>query len=185
MLRYFRTLTLILMSMFCIAAYASAQAGTWLDVPFVEQQKDGCGAAVISMVMQYWQHQQGVAETSSAQPEAILRALYSAPSRGIYASAMVDYFQHNGFRTFTFAGRWQDFPRELQKGRPLIVALKPEAAASLHYVIVAGVDMERQVLLLNDPARRKLIKEDRTVFEREWKDTENWTLMVVPRPTTH
>ena len=34
-------------------------AGVWLDVPFVKQEKDGCGAASIAMVMQYWQAQQG------------------------------------------------------------------------------------------------------------------------------
>ena len=170
----------ILMSVLCTAACASAQAGAWLDVPFVVQQKDGCGAAVISMVMQYWQLQQRVAETSSARPEIILHELYSSSSRGIYTYVMVGYFQKYGFRTLTFAGQWQDFALELQKGHPLIVALKPEGAESLHYVVVVGVDTERQLLLLNDPARRKLIKEDRSVFEHEWKATDNWTLLVVP-----
>jgi len=28
-------------------------ARVWLDVPFVKQEKDGCGAASIAMVMQY------------------------------------------------------------------------------------------------------------------------------------
>jgi ABC-type bacteriocin/lantibiotic exporter with double-glycine peptidase domain len=174
----------ILMSVCCTAASASAQAGAWLDVPFVAQQKDGCGAAVISMVMQYWQLQQGVAETSSARPEIILHELYSSSSRGVYTSAMVGYFQKYGFRILTFAGQWQDFARELQKGRPLIVGLKPEGSESLHYVVVVGEDTEGQLLLLNDPARRKLLKEDRAVFEREWKATDNWTLLVVPQSST-
>ena len=160
---------------------ASGQAGTWLDVPFVAQQKDGCGAAVISMVMQYWQLQQGVSETSSARPEIILHELYSSSSRGIRMKAMVGYFQKYGFRAFDFVGQWHDFSLELQKGRPLIVALKPEGSESLHYVVVVGVDTERQLLLLNDPARRKLLKEDRAVFEHEWKATDNWTLLVVPQ----
>ena len=156
----------------------------WIDVPFVPQPKEGCGAASISMVMQYWQFQQGVAETSSARPEIILHELYSGSSRGIYTSAMVGYFQKYGFRTFAFAGQWQDFALELQKGHPLIVGLKPEGADSLHYVVVVGVDTERQLLFLNDPARRKLLKEDRSVFEHEWKATDNWTLLVVPQPST-
>ena len=177
--------TLILTATLCTAVCASAQAGAWLDVPYVAQQQDGCGAAVISMVMQYWERQQGLAETPSAQPENILHALYSGSVHGIYASAMVKYFQGNGFRTFTFAGQWQDFPRELQKGRPLIVALKPDASGSLHYVVVAGVDTDRQLLLVNDPARRKLLKQDRAVFEQEWQATHNWTLLVVPQPATH
>jgi Papain-like cysteine protease AvrRpt2 len=37
---------------------AAEPAGLWLDVPFVKQEKDGCGAASIAMVMQYWRRQQ-------------------------------------------------------------------------------------------------------------------------------
>jgi len=45
----------------CITGVVSAavSAGLWLDVPFVKQEKNGCGSASIAMVMQYWQKQQG------------------------------------------------------------------------------------------------------------------------------
>ena len=173
---------LLLVAALCGAVCALAQSGSWLDVPYVEQQKDGCGAAVISMVMQYWQHQQGVPVTPAAEPAAILDALYAPAAHGIYASAMQHYFQQNGFRAIPFRGQWDDFAPELAKGRPLIAALKPDASGSLHYVVVAGVDTERNLVLLNDPARRKLLKEDRSAFEQEWKATHNWTLLVVPQP---
>lgn len=174
----------VLMAALCAAACAFAQSGAWLDVPYVQQQKDGCGAAVISMLMQYWQKQEGMTVTPSAQTPQILAALYSGEAHGIYASGMVRYFQQNGYRTFAFAGQWDDFARELQKGRPLIAALKPDAGGSLHYVVVAGIDPARQLVLLNDPAQRKLLKEDRATFEQEWKATHNWTLLVVPQPAT-
>ena len=70
---FFRAL--VLTAALCTALCASAQTEVWLDVPYVVQQKDGCGAAVISMVMQYWERQQGLAETPNAQPENILHAL--------------------------------------------------------------------------------------------------------------
>lgn len=180
---FFRTL--LLMLGLCTAASALAQSGSWLDVPFVPQQKDGCGAAVISMVMRYWRLQQGIPASPEAEPESILKALYAPSAHGIYASAMERYFQQNGFRTFAFSGQWDDFARELAKGRPLIAALKPDVSGSLHYVVVVGVDMEEQLVLLNDPARRKLLKEDRATFEQEWKATHNWTLLVVPQPAKH
>ena len=41
-------------------AIAGESAGVWLDVPFVKQEKNGCGAASIAMVMQFWQRQQGL-----------------------------------------------------------------------------------------------------------------------------
>ncbi len=39
----------------CGSLLAADLPGVWLDVPFVKQEKDGCGAASIAMVMQYWQ----------------------------------------------------------------------------------------------------------------------------------
>lgn len=169
----------------CVTVGARAQSGYWINVPYVAQTKDGCGAAVLSMVMQYWQRQQGQAVSASAEPETILHALYSRRAHGIYASAMERYLRQYGFRAFAFSGRWQDFADELQKGRPLIVALKPDGSSSLHYVVVVGVNPGRQLVLVNDPARRKLLKESRAEFERDWKATHNWTLLAVPQPPAH
>jgi hypothetical protein len=36
--------------------------------------------------------------------------------------------------------------------------------------------------LLNDPARRKLLKQDRSDFEKEWSATGQWTLLALPQP---
>lgn len=172
---------LTLLAILCATAGASAESGYWVNVPYVAQQRDGCGAAVISMVMRYWAEQQGHAPDSRSDPEAIFQHLYTRSTHGIYSSAMERYLQQNGFRTFAFSGRWQDFTDELRYGRPLIVALKPDASSSLHYAVVAGVDPDQQVVLLNDPARRKLLKEDRVEFEHEWKATHNWALLALPQ----
>jgi ABC-type bacteriocin/lantibiotic exporter with double-glycine peptidase domain len=167
----------------CGAALAADTASLWIDVPFVKQQKDGCGAAAIAMVMQYWQMHAG--PPVRADSDQILRILHSNTGHGIYASDMVRYFEQNGYRTFVFTGEWQDLERELAKGRPLIAALKPNADPSLHYVVVVGIDDPRQLVLLNDPAQRKLLKEDHARFEREWKATGYWTLLAVPQANSH
>jgi len=161
---------------------AAQQPGVWLDVPFVRQEKNGCGAASIAMVMQYWEHQQG--EVASADAGEIQRALYSRQARGIYASDMERYFQQHGFRTFAFAGEWKDLNAYLEKGRPLIVALKT-GSSDLHYVVVTGLDGQQGVVLKNDPAERKLLKQDRSDFEKEWKAAGNWTLLAVPQREDH
>ena len=70
-------------------------------------------------------------------------------------------------------------------GRPLIAALKPGSGSSLHYVVVAGLDQPQQLVLVNDPAQRKLLKEDQSQFEREWKAAGHWTLLAVPETGTH
>jgi len=158
----------------------SASDAVWLDVPFIKQQPEGCGAASIAMVMQYWARQSG--RSPDADPTTIQRALYSRDARGIYASAMEKYLQQNGFQTFVLAGSWSDLEHHLERGRPLIVAIRPAGEAALHYAVVAGIENDN--LLLNDPARRKLLKYTRSGFEREWKATSNWTLLALPRSAT-
>jgi len=160
---------------------AAAQSGSlWLDVPFIKQERNGCGAASIAMVMQYWQKQSG-ARVPGADAGLIQQALYSPKAHGIYASDMERYFQQQGFKTFAFAGTWEDFAQHLHKGRPLIVALKPlPHERELHYVVVVGVDPAQDLVLVNDAARRKLIKEDRASFVKEWSAAGKWTLLAVP-----
>src|SRR4029077_17350251 len=118
----------------CGALLAADLPGVWLDVPFVKQEKDGCGAASIAMVMQYWQAQQGQSANDASDASQIQRTLYSAKAHGIYASDMERYLQEKGFRTFTIRGEWEDLKQHLEKGRPLIVALKPVSGGALHYV---------------------------------------------------
>jgi ABC-type bacteriocin/lantibiotic exporter with double-glycine peptidase domain len=164
---------------------AADPSGIWLDVPFVKQEKDGCGAASIAMVMQYWQLQRGRLGNLTVGIEQIQRALHSDTAHGIYASDMERYFRQNGYTTFAYAGDWSDLKQHLEKGRPLIAALKPGSMAPLHYVVVAGLDQERQIVLVNDPAQRKLLKEDRARFEQEWKAAGRWTLLALPAASSH
>ncbi len=176
-----RRLATILAAWLCLVTlYAgAAPSAIWLDVPFVKQEKDGCGAASIAMVLQYWQLRQGQRRGPEASAEQIQRELYSAEAHGIYASEVERYFRRQGFQTFAFAGKWADLQQHLAKGRPLMVALKP-GGASLHYVVVAGIDSGQGIVMLNDPARRKLLKQDRAGFEREWSAAGNWTLLALP-----
>jgi predicted double-glycine peptidase len=173
----------------CGLLLAADFPGVWLDVPFVKQEKDGCGAASIAMVMQYWQAQRGQPANDASDASQIQRTLYSAKAHGIYASDMERYLQEKGFRTFTIRGEWEDLKQHLEKGRPLIVALKPVAlepvalkplsGGALHYVVVIGVGPE--MVMVNDPAQRKLLQQDQSSFEREWSATGKWTLLALPQ----
>jgi ABC-type bacteriocin/lantibiotic exporter with double-glycine peptidase domain len=169
-----RALTLL-----AAALAATAQpAATWLDIPFVRQEKNGCGAACLAMVVGYWKAQ-GAAALPDPDPAAIQRALYSPEARGISGREMERYLRDAGFRVFVFRGEWADVSGHLAKGRPLIACLGDGAGASRHYVVVAGVD--HGVVLVNDPARRKLARLRRENFEREWAAAGNWMLLAVPR----
>jgi ABC-type bacteriocin/lantibiotic exporter with double-glycine peptidase domain len=178
-----RRIGTLLTAIFCLVAVlaASGPPGIWLDVPFVKQEKEGCGAASIAMVMQFWAQQQGQPASDAADNSHIQQALYSKQGHGIYASDLEQYFRQSGFRTFAFRGEFPDLKQHLEKGRPLIVALKPRAHAPLHYVVVTGLDWQQKVVLINDPAQRKLLKQQQSDFEREWSDAGKWTLLALPQ----
>jgi ABC-type bacteriocin/lantibiotic exporter with double-glycine peptidase domain len=180
---FYRLATLAVLSFgLCGVLTAAEDSGVWLDVPFVSQEKDGCGAASVAMVMQYWFKRQDRADSENVDAAEIHRALYSPGARGVYATAMERYFKQRGFNTYAFHGEWEDLLNHLRKGRPLIVALKPsEAGAPLHYVVVAGLDPQAGLVLLNDPARRKLLKQDRADFEKQWSGVNKWTLLALPQ----
>jgi ABC-type bacteriocin/lantibiotic exporter with double-glycine peptidase domain len=161
-----------------LAACAIAQAGgLWLDVPFVKQVENGCGAAVVAMTMQYWSQGGAAIDASFADPARIQRQLYSAELHGILASAMVRYLETHGFQALAFRGGWDDLSEHLAKGRPLIVAMK--TGAESHYVVIAGI--ADGTVEVNDPADRKLRKIGRAEFEKKWRAAANWTLLAVPR----
>jgi ABC-type bacteriocin/lantibiotic exporter with double-glycine peptidase domain len=166
------------------AAIAAAPLNLWLDVPFVRQQKNLCGPASVAMVVEYWQQHQGGNEHAAPAAE-IVRSLAPESAHGLRATAMLRYFRQHGYRAFAYAGGWNDLGHQIQQGRPLIAALHPEGDDDLHYVVVAGIDDPDRLILVNDPAQRKLLKEDRTQFEREWKATGNWTLLAVPAAAQH
>jgi len=162
------------------ADLAAGAPGGWLDVPFVKQTKNACGPATIAMVMGYWQARGFAVPGGSADPGSIMEAVYSNPAKGTPGSAMRRYFEQSGFRAFVFQGEWSDLEQHIGQGRPLIVALGEPR--SFHYAVVAGVDTRQGFVLLNDPARRKLLRADRAGFQRAWNAAGCWTLLAVPGP---
>jgi ABC-type bacteriocin/lantibiotic exporter with double-glycine peptidase domain len=166
----------------CGIAFSGERSGIWLDVPFIQQEKNGCGAAVIAMVMGYWKTAQPASHLDSVDPSEVQRELFSRPAHGIYASELQNYFEDHGFQAFAFQGDWDLLRSHLEKGRPLIAALQPgKGETSLHYVVVTGVDWQNNLVMLNDPAQKKLLKVDRKQFEQEWSKVRRWTLLAVPR----
>ncbi len=157
------------------------RAGIWLDVPFIRQSMDGCGSAAIAMLLQYWSAQGARVDPQRADAGFIQRQLYSRKARGIYSSALQGYLKASGFGVFPLDGQWKDLEEQLRQGHPLIVSLQPgNAKAPLHYVVVTGIDWQSGAVFINDPARGKLLRIERTDFEKEWRRNRNWMLLALP-----
>src|SRR5262245_59173551 len=120
----------------------------WLDVPFVRQPRNGCGAAAIAMVMQYWMRE---------ADENRIYALLSGPKREqMSGEKLRQYLEDHGFSAHAFSGERRDLEEHLQKGRPLVVCLAPGGiSASLHYVVLVG--LTNDAAFYHDPVRGKLI----------------------------
>jgi ABC-type bacteriocin/lantibiotic exporter with double-glycine peptidase domain len=156
-------------------------SGVWLEVPYVKQTEDGCGSAAIAMLLQYWNAHGTPVAASRADATAIQKQLYSRKAGGIFAADMEQYLRDSGFREFAIRGEWSDLREHLKQGRPLIISIQPgRAKVPLHYVVVTGMDWDREAVFMNDPARGKLMRVERQEFEKEWQAARNWMLLAVP-----
>lgn len=144
-----------------------------LHVPFVEQRKDTCAAAALSMVMAYW-------ETPVAQDD-IARELLQPELRGILGSRLQAFARSHGFDAIAYKGDLAQLREYVQKGRPLIVAWKV-GRNRYHNVVVVGFDTERRVVIVNNPAIGAARDVSERDFEKRWAGAEHWTLLVLPQP---
>ena len=162
----------------CLAAPRAG--GLWLDIPYVRQPRNGCGAACLAMVIEYWRRHDARFQPPAPDVDAIQKALYSPKARGITAKDMAAYLGREGLRAFAFRGDWDLLQHHVSQGRPLIVCLRE--GNELHYVVVAGMDAADAVILVNDPARQPHFPLSRAAFEKEWSREDNWTLLALPQP---
>jgi ABC-type bacteriocin/lantibiotic exporter with double-glycine peptidase domain len=167
------------------AQSSTDSAGVWLDVPFIRQTEEGCGSASIAMLLQYWSAHGVAIAAGRDDSAAIQKQLYSRKAHGIFASDLERYVKESGFRTFALRGEWSDVREHMVAGRPLILGLQSgSASAPLHYVVVTGMDWQREAVFVNDPARGKLLRIERAEFEKEWQAAKNWMLLAVPAPAS-
>ena len=164
----------------CGMLLAADLPGVWLDVPFVKQEKDGCGAASIAMVMQYWQAPAGsVAEPRFRRDPYSARTLFGQSPRhlcfrygALLPGAGVPHV-YNSRRV----GRP---PTASRQGTSLDRC--PEARRRRRSALCGRRGTgSRKLVMVNDPAQRKLLQQDRSSFEREWSAAGKWTLLALPQ----
>ena len=147
-------------------------AASTLDVPYVPQVKDTCGAAALAMVMRYW--------GDDVTHDEIAGRLLQKDLHGIRGSALQALAAERGLTAIAYAGDLDQLRTYLDKGRPQVVAWK--LGRRFHDVVVVGFDAGTRELVVHDPAvgpaRRVAEKE----FEKRWGGASHWTLLVLPKP---
>lgn len=149
-----------------------------LEVPFVRQQKNGCGAASVAMVMRYWQQHSASAPAEIPSPEEVYARLYEPGLKGIQLARMKRYLEDHGYRAYTLHGEWTSLAEHLAKGRPVIVALKPGSRKPMHFAVVSGTTGKD--VLLNDPTKKKAGRIARGKFDAQWSRADRWILVAAP-----
>jgi len=157
-----------------------ADAG-WRRVDGVEwvRQKGtkDCGAAALSMVLEYWAGKPAAA----ADRAAIDAALRHSAGQGLLAGELRDYARQQGYQAYVFSGTLADLEHEIELRRPVIVGVhKPLSSREVlaHYEVVVGLHPERQLVLTLDPAHG--LRENRiSAFLSEWEDAGHTTLVVM------
>lgn len=172
------------------------EAETALAVPHVPQtSQTDCGVAALTGVMNYYQ---GPLHAH----QSLLDTYPPASSRGYSLGELRDIAHSQGFAAFVVPGDAAFLRRQLDRQRPLIVALKVDGAsppipgiAALsarlvepllnramdtsydHYVVVAGLDEQQGLVIVVDPARGPVVI-DLDAFTAAWQEMNNATLLV-------
>lgn len=159
------------------ALAASAATIPKLEIPFHRQQKNGCGAASVAMVMDYWRTIDATTDSAGPTPREVYAALYQPDLNGIPLAEMKRYVESHGLRAFTLRGARADLLEHLAKGRPLIVATRGSTRKPIHFVVVTGLDDDS--VWLNDPTRKRPHRMKLAKFEKHWALAEQWMLLAV------
>lgn len=170
--------------MACVLLIVSGMAlarADWLHVPFVRQEREGCGSAAVSMIMRYWIAQGAKVPEDAADAATIQQLLHAPEAKGIYGSALREYLEQHGFSAYLINGEFQDLQHHVGRGRPLMACLQFRDGGPLHYVVVVGVDSQNDEVVVHDPARGALKRHTRSNFQKVWARNRNWTLLAVPK----
>jgi predicted double-glycine peptidase len=140
-----------------------------LDVPFVAQRKDTCGAAALAMVLRYW--------GDDATHDEVASTLLSPELHGIAGSRLAEFARGRGLEAVAYRGDMANLREFVGKGRPLIVAWDM-GRGRYHDVVVVGFDDERHAVIVHNPAAGASRPVASAAFEKRWQGAGYWTLLV-------
>ena len=140
-----------------------------LPVPFIAQQPNGCGPAVLAMVAGYHGANITLAQVAASLP-------VPAPG-GALTIDLVQGARQLGFWSRHYRGDLADLRAKLAAGLPLIV--RGWFGDNEHFLVVIGHDLDRQLVIVHTDQRprHELRVED---FRRFWERGGRWTLLACP-----
>lgn len=146
-----------------------------LDVPLFPDRTDQCGPAALAGVLRFWGKEAGMA--------ALKQEVYRASLKGSISVDLLLAAQARGMSAQLLDGDLAQVKKELDAGHPLIAFLN-QGLSFLpvgHYLVVTGYDARRHGVYVNSDARKNAFMTDES-FDRQWKRTDRWALLILPSP---
>lgn len=143
------------------------------DVPFFPQEAYQCGPAALAMALQWSGDKQS--------PDELVSQVYLPDRKGSLQPEMIAAARRAGQLAYPLHPSLRALLTEVAAGNPVIVLqnLGLDWSPRWHYAVVVGFDLDRQeVVLRSGLQQRHIIR--LTVFERTWKRSERWGLVVLP-----
>jgi hypothetical protein len=142
-----------------------------MEVPYLPQTDALCGGAAAAMVFRYW-------GDVHADPQEFA-PIVDRRAGGIANGAFVDAVRRRGWRTVELAGGSAGLQARLAAGQPVIVLIA-DRGPRYHYVVAVGKTAD--ALVIHDPAwgPSRAIKD--VDFDRIWRRSGNWGLVILPPP---
>lgn len=143
-----------------------------LSVPFIKQEDAYCGPSSVAMVLAMHQQQIDVEKLAS---EMLLPA-----KSGSLQVEVKSTVRRNGFLAYELDPDFSALSHALKSGYPVIalVNLSFDWLPKWHYVVVTGIDPEREEVILHsgDTADQRWTF---TQFQNLWARGKNWSVVVI------
>jgi len=154
-----------------LAAALSLATSMAMDVPYLAQTDALCGGAAAAMVFRYW-------GDVHADPQEFA-PIVDRRAGGIANGALVDAVRRRGWRAVELAGGSADLQARLAARQPVVVLIA-DRGPRYHYVV--AVDKTADAVVIHDPAwgPSRAIKD--VEFDRIWRASGNWGLVILPPP---
>ncbi|MCK4836406.1 MAG: C39 family peptidase [Candidatus Aminicenantes bacterium] len=138
-----------------------------------------CGPTVIYLILDYW-------GMENVDFKKLVKLMFSESMKGTANSSMIFYPPIYGLKSYSFNGNIKLLKKLLKKRIPVIVLQNLYEGFKLgHFRIVVGMDNQKKMVYLKDPAKKKIQKMKWTKFESLWErgnsiNNHKWGMIIVP-----
>jgi hypothetical protein len=143
-----------------------------VGVPFFPQTRNYCGPAALATVLAW--------TGLSITPDGVAPEVFTPGREGTLAPDMIVAARRNG-RLAVPVAELRGVLAELAAGHPVVVFqnLGLEAVPIWHFAVAYGYDLDAERIWLRSGEIESLAT-DLAVFERTWRRTGHWALVVLP-----